>query len=84
MKKSLNVDDAKNIVQALLGHSVDVKLNRGRNKIKRYKGVVSEAHSNVFVINLTNEIFDRISCSYVDLVCGEIALKERVSPAGQA
>ena len=88
MKKSLNVEDAKNIVQSLLGCSVDVKLNRGRNKIKHYKGVVSEAHSNVFVINLTNDIFDRISCSYIDLVCGEIALKENLvggqvtSPAG--
>ena len=76
MKKTLNVEDAKNIVQNLIGRSVDVKLNRGRNKIKHYKGVVSEAHSNVFVINLTNDIFDRISCSYIDLVCGEIALKE--------
>lgn len=83
MKKSLNVDDAKNIVQGLLGRSVDVKLNRGRNKIKHYKGVVSEAHSNVFIINLTNEIFDRISCSYIDLVCGEIALKEHASSTGQ-
>ena len=79
MKKSLSIDDAKNIVQGLLGRNVDIKLNRGRNKIKRYKGVVSEAHTNVFVINLTNDIFDRISCSYVDLICGEIALKEHTS-----
>lgn len=79
MKKSLNVEDAKATVQSLLGHSVDVKLNRGRNKIKHYKGVVSEAHSNVFVIELTDDIFDRISCSYIDLVCGEIALREQQS-----
>lgn len=84
MKKSLNVEDAKAIVQNLLGQSVDVKLNRGRNKIKHYKGVVSEAHSNVFVIELTNDIFDRISCSYIDLICGEIALKEHTSSVGQA
>ena len=82
MKKSLNVEDAKTMVQGLLGRNVDVKLNRGRNKIKHYKGVISEAHSNVFIINLTNDIFDRISCSYIDLVCGEIALKEHSSPVG--
>ena len=75
MKKSLNVDEAKTIVRDLLGHSVDVRLNRGRNKIKHYKGVISEAHSNVFVIELTNDIFDRISCSYIDMVCGEIRLE---------
>ena len=77
MKKSLDIDGAKQLVSNMLGRSVDVKLNRGRNKIKHYKGVISEAHSNVFIIKLTDDIFDRISCSYTDLVCGEIALKEQ-------
>ena len=77
MKKSLDIDGAKQLVKNMLGRSVDVKLNRGRNKIKHYKGVISEAHSNVFIIKLTDDIFDRISCSYIDLVCGEIALKEQ-------
>ena len=75
MKKTIDVDGAKQFVHNMLGHNVDVKLNRGRNKIKHYKGVVSEAHSNVFIIKLTDDIFDRISCSYIDLVCGEIALR---------
>lgn len=75
MKKTQSIDDAKTAVTNLLGRKVDVRLNRGRNKIKKYKGVVSEAHANVFVVQLTDEIFDRISCSYVDLVCGEISLK---------
>ena len=74
MKKSLDVDGAKQFVLNMLGRSVDVKLNRGRNKIKHYKGVVSEAHSNVFIIKLTDDIFDRISCSYIDLVCGDIKI----------
>ena len=76
MKKSIDVDGAKKIVFDMLGHKVDVKLNRGRNKIKHYKGVISEAHSNVFIIKLTDDIFDRISCSYIDLVCGEIGLSQ--------
>lgn len=75
MKKALDVDKAKQLVSTMLGHSVDVRLNRGRNKIKHYKGVISEAHSNVFIVKLTDDIFDRISCSYIDLVCGEISLK---------
>lgn len=75
MKKRLNLDDAKAMVQQLLGQSVAVKLNRGRNKIKNYTGVLSEAHSNVFVIELVDDIFDRISCSYIDLVCGELVIR---------
>lgn len=81
MKKTIDVEDAKVLVTNLLGRAVDVRLNRGRNKIKHYKGVISQAHSNVFVVELTNDIFDRISCSYIDIVCGEIALKECVSPS---
>lgn len=67
------------MVEQLLGRAVDVRLNRGRNKIKHYAGVVAETHPHVFVIKLTNDIFDRISCSYVDVVCGEIVLKERAT-----
>ena len=79
MKKALDVDGAKQLVFNMLGRNVDVKLNRGRNKIKHYKGVISEAHSNVFVIKLTDDIFDRISCSYIDLLCGEIGLSQTSS-----
>ena len=78
MKKKTDMESAKALVQRLLGQSVTVRLNRGRNKIKHYNGVVSEAHSNVFVIELADDIFDRISCSYVDLVCGELQIKPRV------
>ena len=76
MKKSMDVDGAKQLVLDMLGRSVDVRLNRGRNKIKHCKGVISEAHSNVFVIKLTDDIYDRISCSYIDIVCGEIRLSQ--------
>lgn len=73
--KKISVDDAKTMVRTMLGKGVDVKLNRGRNKIKHYKGVLSEMHSNVFVIQLVDELFDRISCSYIDLVCGELVIR---------
>ena len=75
MKKSITLDSAKSYVESLVGRNVDLKVNRGRNKIKRYKGVVSEAHPNVFVVKLDSDVFDRISCSYVDIVCGNIYIE---------
>ncbi len=75
MKKTLDLDEAKTIVNSLLGRNVSVRLNRGRNKIKHYNGVLSEAHSNVFVIELADDLFDRISCSYIDLICGELVIR---------
>lgn len=74
MKKTYNIDQAKTYVENLVGKDVNVRLNKGRNRIKHYKGIVSEAHPNVFVINLYDDLFDRISCSYTDVVCGEIVL----------
>lgn len=74
MKKKTTLDEAKQLVQALLGKTVNLRLNKGRNRIEHHKGIVSETHSNVFVVSLTNELFDRISCSYADVVCGEIKL----------
>ena len=75
MKKAFTIDSAKSYVESLIGQNVDVKVNRGRNKIKRYKGIVSEAHPNVFVVKLDNDLFDRISCTYTDILCGQIHIE---------
>lgn len=82
MKKPIDADMVKRYVFALLGKKVTVKHNRGRNRVSRYKGVLTEAHSNVFVVSLQNEVTDRLSCSYSDVVCGEIVLREDVTERG--
>ncbi len=74
MKSTADINSAKLLVQKLLGKPVRLKLNKGRNKVKNFQGVVCEAHQNVFVVQLQNALFDRISCSYVDVLCGEVAL----------
>lgn len=79
LKKVADITAAQNAVQRLLGKKVVVKLNKGRRKIKHYNGVVTEAHSNVFVVQLYGELFDRISCSYTDMLCGEVSLSESPS-----
>ena len=77
MKRAMSIAEAKMQVERLVGRKVAVRHNKGRNRIKRYSGVVTETHPNVFVIKLNNELFDHISCSYSDVVCGEIMLKEQ-------
>ena len=77
MKKHITVEQAKHMVASLKGRRVALKLNKGRNRIQRCKGVVVEVHPNVFVVEVAGEIFDRISCSYVDMICGEVALTEQ-------
>lgn len=72
-----SLDAAKNKVRNLLGKRVSVKLNKGRNRVRNYHGVLQEMHSNVFVVKLAdNAAFDRISCTYTDMLCGEVAVSE--------
>lgn len=74
MRKACNsIEQARETVEKLLGQKVNVRYNKGRNKICHYKGQISEAHSNVFVITVYDEIFDRLSCSYTDVLCGEVS-----------
>lgn len=77
MKQHLTVEQAKQMVQLLEGQNVSIKLNKGRNRIKKCQGKVVEVHPNVFVIELFEDILDRISCSYVDVICGEVALSAK-------
>ena len=78
MRKSANLDDIKAKVDKLKGKPVSVRLNRGRNRVKNYRGVISEVHNNVFVVTLDGStVIDRISCSYSDMLCGEVTLSEQ-------
>ncbi len=77
MKKAITIDSAKSYVESLIGQNVDVKVNRGRNKIKRYKGIVSEAHPNVFVVKLDNDLFDETP--YINVYINNIYLLIRLN-----
>lgn len=68
-------DSARMLVQSLLGKEVTLRCNHGRNRIAHYKGRVKEVHSHVFVVEVDNAVTDRVSCSYTDMVCGEINVK---------
>ena len=82
MKRRVNLDDLKAKIDQLKGKPVSVRLNRGRNKVKNYHGVISEVHNNVFVVTISGgTVIDRISCSYSDMLCGEVTVSEQRAPA---
>jgi uncharacterized protein Veg len=74
-KKTMDVSLAKKKVESLVGLDLTIRYNKGRNKIVYFDGKISEFHNNVFIITVTDQIFDRISCSYTDLLCGDVAFK---------
>ena len=76
----MNVEIAKKKVESLLGKQLTVRYNKGRNKIVYFDGKIREFYNNVFVITAYGQIFDRVSCSYTDLLCGDVAFREKPVP----
>ena len=73
MRKACDtIELAKHEVANLLGKPVKIRYNKGRNKIVYYLGEVSEIYTSVFIIKIKGELFDRLSCSYKDVLCGDI------------
>ena len=75
MNKKQDIVIARKRVQDLKGKELKIQYNKGRNKIIYFDGVISEFYNNVFVITAYDQIFDRLSCTYTDLLCGDVAFK---------
>jgi uncharacterized protein Veg len=75
MKKQLTIQQAKSLVESLVGKNVSVRLNKGRNKIVNCKATVKKAYENVFEMEVPMEITGKLTCSYADVVCKEIVFK---------
>lgn len=68
---------AKEKVNLCKGKQVDFKVNKGRNKIVKFKGIIQEVYPAMFVIKPAESVdLDRFSYSYFDYLCGDIDFKE--------
>ena len=75
MKKQVTIQQVKQQVVSLVGKSVSIKLNKGRNKVVNCKGVIIKAYENVFEMDIPTEITGKLICSYADVVCKEVVIK---------
>ncbi len=67
----------KERVSLLKGKQVNFKINKGRNKIVKFKGVIAEVYPAMFVIKPNEAVdLDRFSYSYFDCLCGDINIAE--------
>ena len=79
-KANVSVKQCRLAVNALVGKSVTVKCNRGRNKFCVFDGVISEAYPAVFIIKTDDATEGRRSFSYQDILCGNVRIRERREP----
>ncbi len=74
LQKDLNL--AKRDIEQYKGRVVTVKSNGGRQRIKKFEGVITDTYPSVFTIRLPNEGRGRNlkTFSYVDLLTNNVEL----------
>ena len=79
MRKSLlNLIDVKNRILNIKGKNVDISVNRGRKKVDKYNGMVETIYPSVFTVKIfSDESLKNITCSYSDVLCGDVKIIEK-------
>lgn len=79
-KNLLNLTDIKNRVLSIKGKHVAISINRGRKKIDNYNGIIEKIYPSVFTVKILNDEKQKnVTCSYSDVLCGDVVLNEKVS-----
>lgn len=74
-KINRTIEAARNSVTELLGKEVLIRYNKGRNNFLSLTGRVEEVYSNVFLLSVNGQSYSSLSCTYVDVLCGDVSLK---------
>ena len=73
MKNTLSLSDIKTFVGGLQGQDIELKINKGRNKIVSLTAIIDKVYPSMFIISPTSDVdLDRKSYSYSDVLCGDI------------
>ncbi len=76
-KCAKSIDEVKDYVRNLVGSPLKISVNKGRKKIMRYSGSVLAVYPQVFTLKIAdNTNLELLSCSYSDIICGDIKLSE--------
>jgi len=80
IKQKNDYGSIKSAIEKLLGETVDVSVNLGRNKIERYTGVVSACYQALFTVCPSTAFQGKTSFSYSEVMCGRV----RVEPPSKS
>jgi len=72
---TMDLNEVKEQILALKGQDVEMQVNHGRKKISHYSGVIEDTYHSVFVVRLDNaNKTEKLSCSYSDILCGDVKI----------
>ena len=77
-REMLNLNEIKDKILAIKGKDIDITINRGRKKIDSYLGIVENVYPSVFTVRiLNNRQLKNLTCSYSEVLCGDVKINER-------
>lgn len=77
-KKVVSVAEVRDNIVGLKGKMLQIKVNKGRKRIVRYNGEIEEVLPSLFTMIIVGEKnVSRLSCSYSDVICGDVILTEK-------
>ena len=75
-KRAVSIEEIKSEVLSLEGQKLKISVNKGRKKVVKYDGELSGVYPSVFILKITGDKkINSLSCSYSDVICGDIKLK---------
>ena len=76
IKSPVNLDDIKKRITELKGSPVKMEINRGRNKIVKFDGVIESVYPSVFTVKAQEMSFASKTFSYFDVLCGDVKITQ--------
>lgn len=78
MKKPIGIVEVKDSVAALKGKMLLIRINKGRKRIVKYSGEIEDILPSLFTLKVNDQKnVTRLSCSYSDIICGNVILSEK-------
>lgn len=76
MKRNIiDLSTVKQKILALKGNTVKMEVNRGRNKIVKFDGVIVDVYPSVFTVEADEKIIlGSKTFSYFDVLCGDVKI----------
>jgi uncharacterized protein Veg len=77
IKTIQDISKIKQDIRAVHQKRVNVRFNRGRNKIVCYSGILSGVYPEIFTVSPDDKNFlGKTSYSYAEILCGEVKITE--------
>jgi uncharacterized protein Veg len=77
IKTVQDISKIKQSIRDVHQKRVNVRFNRGRNKIVCYSGVLSGVYPEIFTVSPDDKNFlGKTSYSYAEILCGEVKITE--------